>query len=155
MGLPQCNRLECWCSTATLRLTHNCGKRHTCGKNIRHSGVQASSPHSAHSHTHGPHCPWRKQIYMRFKRRSSHRMQQSTVSNRRSPPGNPAMDKNHKTSADKAASYHTFTHAHPTALYPAPYVPSPRRPTPSLTSKGGHSKDTGHTNNADTHRKSR
>ena len=101
------------------------------GTNLRHSGVQESSPHSDHSHTHGSHSPWREQIHMRFTRRSSHHMRQSTVSNRRAPPGNPEMDENHKTSTDKAISFHTFKHSHPTALYPAPYAPSPRRPTPT------------------------
>ena len=147
--------MVCWCSTATLPLPHNCSKSHTRGKNLRHSGVQASSPQSAHSHTHGPQCPRREQTPTRFTRRSSHRMQQSTVSDRRAPPGNPAMYENHQTSADESASYHTFTHAHPTSFYPAPYAPSPRRPTPSLTSKGGHSKTAGHTNTANTHHKSR
>ena len=131
MGLPRCSRLVCWCSTATLPLPHNCSKIHTRGTNIRHSGVQASSPHSSHSHTHGPHCPRHEQTHMRFKRHFSYRMRQSTVSNRHAPLGNPAMDENHKTFVDKAASYHKFTHAHPTALYPAPYAPSPRRPTPA------------------------
>ena len=113
------------------------------------------SPHSAHSHTHGQHCPWCEQSQIRFTTRSSHCMRQSTVSNRCAPPGNPAMDKNHKTSADEAALYHTVAHAHPTALYPAPYAPSPRRTKPSSTSKCGHSKTTVHTNTTNTHRKSR
>ena len=151
MGLPRCRWLVCWCSAATLPLPHNCVKSHTCGTNLRHSGVQASSPHSSHSHNHGPHCPWREQTHMRFIPRSSHHMRQSTVSNRRAPPGNPAMDKNYKTSADEAASYHTFTHAHPTALYPGPSTPSPRITNPSSTSKGGHYKATGHTNTTNTH----
>ena len=155
MGLPWCSWLVCWCSAATLPLSHNCGKSHTCGTNLRHSVVQKSSPHSAHSHTHGPHCQWREQTHMRFIRRSSYCMRQSTVSNRRAPPGHPAMDENHKTSADKTASYHTFTNAHPTALYPAPCAPSQRRPTPSITSMGGHSKATGHTNNENTQHNSR
>ena len=155
MGLPQCSWLVCWCSSATLPLPHNCGKSHMRSTNIRHSGIQASSPHSAHSHTHVPHCPWCEQTHMRFTPRSSHRIQQSTVRDRRAPPGNPAMDEKHKTSADKAASYHTFTHARSTALYPAPYATPPRRPTPSITSKGGDSKATGHINTTNNHRKSR
>ena len=126
-----------------------------CGTDLKHNGVQSSSTHSAHSHTHGPHCPWRKQTHMRFTRRSSHCMRQLTVSNRRAPPGTPSMDKNRKTCTDESASYHNFTHAHPTALYPAPYAPSLGRPTPILTSKGGHSKTSGHTNTANTHHKSR
>ena len=65
------------------------------------------------------------------------------------------MDDNQKTSTDEAASCHTFKHSHPTALYPAPYASSPRRPTPSVTSKGGHSKATGHTSTSNTHRNSR
>ena len=155
MVIPRCSWLVCWCSAATLPLPHNCGKSHKRGTNLRHSGVQASSSYSAHSHTHGPHCPWREQTHMHLTRRSSHRVQQSTVSNRRAPPGNPATDDNQKTSTSEAASCHTFKHSHPTALYPAPYATSSRRPTPRVTSKGGHSKATGHTSTTYTHHKSR
>ena len=101
MGIPRCSWLICCCSTATLPLPHNCGKSHTRSKNLRQSGVQASSPHLAHSHTHGPHCPWHEQTHMHFTQRSSNRMQQSTVSNRRAPPGNPAMDKTARTPQTK------------------------------------------------------
>ena len=155
MGLPRCSWLVCWCSAATLPLSHNFGKSHTRGTNLRHSEVQASSPYSADSHTHGPRCQWREQNHMRFTPRSSHCLRQSTFSDRRAPPGTPEMDKNHKTSADEDPLYHTFTHAQPTALYPAPYAPPPRRLTPSITSKGGHSKATGHTNTTNTQCKSR
>ena len=147
--------MVCQCSAATLPLPHNCGKSHTRGTNIRHSGVQVSSSHSAHSHTHGPHFPWCEQTHMRLTRRSPHCVQQSTVSNRRAPPDNPMMDDNQNTYTDEASLCPTFTHSHPTALYPAPYAPSPRIPTPRITSKGGHSKATGHTNTANTHFKSR
>ena len=147
--------MVCWCSATTLPMPHNCGKTHTRGTNLRHSGFQASSSYLAHSHTHGTHCPWREQTHMCLTRRPSHCVRQSTVSNRRAPPGNTAMDDNNKTPIDEAASCHTFTHLHLTALYPAPYAPSPRRPTPIITSKGGHSRSTGHTNTANTHSKSR
>ena len=155
MGIPLCSRLECWCSTATLPLPHNCGKIHTRGTDLRHSGVQESSPHSAHSHNHGPHCQWREKTHMHFTRRSSHRMRKSTSGDRRAPPGHPEMEKNRRTSADEAVLYNTFTQVHPTAFYPAPYALSPGRPTPSLTYNGGHSKAAGHTNTPTIHHKYR
>ena len=125
LGLPRCSRMECWCSTATLPLPHNCGKIHPIGTNIRHSGVQTSSPHPAHRHTHGPHFPRREHTPMRLTQRSSHRMRQSTFCDKGTPPGHPTMDKNHNTCTYKPASYHASAHAYTTALYTAPYAPSP------------------------------
>ena len=71
-------------------------------------------------------------------------MRQSTFCDRGAPPGHPTMDENHKTSTDESASYHASTHTHPTALYTAPYAPSPGRPTPRITSRGGNSKASCH-----------
>ena len=157
MGLPRCSRLECWCSAATLPLPHNCGKIHLRGTNLRHSGVQASSPHPAHRHTQGPHCPRREQTYMRLTRCSSHRMRQSTFCDRGAPPGHPTMDKNHNNCTDEAALYHASTHAHTAAFYTAHYEMYPQRPSPKRTSKGGHSKASRlpNTNTATIHCKSR
>ena len=62
MGLPRCSWLVCLWSAETLPLPHNCGKSHTRGTNLRHSGVQSSSSHSSHSHTHGTNCPWGEKL---------------------------------------------------------------------------------------------
>ena len=139
MGLPRRSWMECRCSAPTLLMPHNCVKIHPSGPSFRHSRIHTSSPHSAHSHTNGLHCPRHDHPHMRLTRSPCHRIRQSTFCDRGSPPGHPMMGQTNIACTYEAASYHSSTYEHTTSFYTAPYAPSPQRPDPRRTSKGGHS----------------
>ena len=139
VGLPRCSRLEYRCSALALPVPHNCGKSHPSFPSLQHSRIQTASPHTAHSHTNGLHCPRRDHPHMRFTRSPEHCMWQSTCCIKGAPPGHQTMGQTHISRTDEVAYYHSSTYEHKTALYNAPYAPYPQRPTPRHTSKGGHS----------------
>ena len=117
------------CSARTLPVPHNCDKIHPSGPSLRHSRVQTSSPHPAHSHTNGPHCPRCDHPHIRLTRSLYYCIRQSNCCDRGAPPGHPTMGQTNISCTVEAASYHSSTYNYKTAFCIVPYAPSPRRPT--------------------------
>ena len=139
MGLLWCILLECLCSAPKLPVPHHCSKSHPSGPSLRHSGIQKPKPHTADSHTNGPHCTRRIHTNMQLTQRLYYCMWQSTCCNTRAPPGYRMMGQTNTACTEEDAYYHSSIYAQKTPFYTVPHVTYQRRPNPRCTSKGGHS----------------